>query len=81
MLQVMRRVVVYHREYGCETGCCGHAVEVEGEGESHERFEFTHPGSNDEDELKEFARELVERLFGADHVADLDWENCHVYDC
>lgn len=24
----MAKVIVYHRGYGCDTGCCGHVVEV-----------------------------------------------------
>ena len=65
------RIVVYHSSYGCDTGCCGHTVEFGDD----ERFSFDHPYGQD---ALEFAKELVEETFGADHVADLDWDNCYV---
>lgn len=80
----MTSVVVLHRSYGCDTGCCGHVVkvdEVEVGG-----FHFEHPyfGSGTPEErvaaYKVFARELVEDTLGAEHVADLDWENCEIVD-
>lgn len=46
---------------------------MEGQGE---KFEFCHPG-RDED-FRKFAEELVADAFGAEHVKDLDWENCRV---
>ena len=70
----MARVVVYHSYYGCETGCCGHTVELDGQ----EKFLFDHPGRN-EDPLT-YAKELVEATFGAEHVADLDWAGCIISD-
>ena len=72
-----RRVVVYHRGHGCETGCCGHAIEVDEDGKTDERFEFEHP--RDEDP-RAFAERLVRAALGEDHVADLDWENCTIVD-
>ena len=41
-------------------------------------FEFGHPGLGDD--FKEWARQLVEEQMGAEHCADLDWENCEVRD-
>ena len=71
------RVVVYHSGYGCDTGCCGHVVELDGE--RTDSFEFGHP---EEGELREWAEELAKKevysTFGAAHVADLDWEHCDV---
>lgn len=68
------RIVVYHGSYGCDTGCCGHYVDVEdGQLEAkRDRFHFNHA---DDDKLA-FAKELVAETYGAEHVADLDWENC-----
>lgn len=63
------KVIVYHDYFGCDTGCCGHTVEMGDQS----KFDFCHPYS--EDHL-EFAKRLVEDTFGAEHVADLDWENC-----
>lgn len=67
------KVVVYHRGYGCDTGCCGHTVEME---DGREKFEFAHPDGDP----REFAEELVRDAFGEEHVVDLDWENCVISD-
>ena len=71
------RVVVYHSGYGCDTGCCGHFVELDGKRAG--SFEFSHP---DAGELREWAEGLakaeVYNAYGARHVADLDWERCEV---
>jgi len=74
----MTKVIVYHSSYGCDTGCCGHVVELT-ETDERERssFEFAHPYG--EDEL-EFAKSLVRSVYGEEHVADLDWDNCLVSD-
>jgi len=66
------RVVVFHRGYGCESGCCGHAVSVDGV-EVEGSFSFDHP--HDQPAI-EYAREVVEDIMGAEHVKDLDWDNC-----
>lgn len=71
----MSKVVVSHAGYGCDTGCCGHVIEVDGEEVG--GFHFTHPYG--EDPL-EFAKRLVADELGPEHVADLDWENCVVLD-
>lgn len=80
------KVIVFHRGYGCETGCCGHAIEVDGE-ELAGSFTFSHPygsynATMDERDsaFRAFAEELIVDHLGADHVADLDWENCIVTD-
>jgi hypothetical protein len=70
----MPKVIVCHQSYGCDTGCCGHVVEVDGEQVGD--FSFGHPYSNDNH--RAFAEELV-RAAGCD-PADLDWENCVVLD-
>ena len=67
----MGKVIVYHAGYGCETGCCGHVVEMDGES----KFIFTHPYDEDP---RHFAEALVRQEFGDDHVKDLDWDNCIV---
>lgn len=88
------RVIVYHRSYGCETGCCGHTVErftddvVNADGfdprwddsasnDGSRNFRFEHPYSAD---LLGFARRMVTEVYGAEHVADLDWDHCVVTD-
>lgn len=70
----MTKVIVYHRYYGCNTGCCGHAVQIDGN-EDTEEFEFEHPYDRT---VEEFVRQIVTEAMGAAHVADIDWENCIV---
>jgi hypothetical protein len=69
------RVTVYHGYYGCDTGCCGHWVELE---DGTRSFDFTHCyiDSKDVEARKQWARDLVEAEFGTEHCADLDWDNC-----
>jgi hypothetical protein len=74
----MARVVVLHGGYGCDTGCCGHWVEIDGERVG--GFEFAHPASRKPEDIREFVRDLVEQEAGAEHCADIDWENCIVVD-
>lgn len=69
------RVLVLHSFYGCETGCCGHEIEVDGEAVG--AFDFSHPYNQSR---REFAEQLVRDELGEEHVKDLDWENCIVLD-
>lgn len=55
----------------CDTGCCGHIVERDGE----EEFVFAHPYREDP---RIFAEELIRDVYGEEHVKDLDWENCSI---
>lgn len=78
-----KTVVVWHSFYGCDTGCCGHriymgddAVQVAEDDQYKGEFVFDHPYGV-EKEL-EWAKELVTETYGAEHVADLDWEHCVV---
>lgn len=75
-------VVVYHRGFGCETGCCGHAIRYSYEEPWHDlEFAFDHPdyGSTTDQKI-EWAKNLVTKAVGEDHAADLDWDNCMVVD-
>jgi len=72
------KIIVYHSLYGCDTGCCGHRIEIDGERTG--RFVFGHPYSDNEADRKRFAEQLVREEFGEEHVKDLDWENCMVID-
>jgi len=70
--------------YGCDSGCCGHTIEIDGErtynkdGDS--CFDFFHPRSNSEEDRLEYAKQHIRDVFGDDHVKDLDWENCDFTD-
>jgi hypothetical protein len=88
------RVVVFHGVYGCETGCCGHYVEVDGDVIG--RMDFGHPNSRlvqawqdgkfvtryelPDEAKRDYARDLITELLGAEHVADIDWDNCLIVD-
>ena len=74
----MTKVIVYHASYGCDSGCCGHQVEVDGVGKG---FTFDHPYDlRDEERTRAWAPEIIEAKFGEDHGLDLDWENCLIGD-
>lgn len=70
------KIIVLHKSYGCDSGCCGHVIEVDGQ--SVGRFEFGHP-DNDCDALA-WAKNMVAEQLGEDHVKDLCWEECVVSD-
>jgi hypothetical protein len=58
---------VYHTSYGCDTGCCGHCVELDGD-QIRERFEFTH----DEDDWAEWAKGVVKERW-PECYDSIDW--------
>jgi hypothetical protein len=71
----MRRVILVHRNYGCDSGCCGHVILVNGvEGDFHIG---RHPNGED---FRAFAEKLVASEFGEDHVQDIDWLHTIVVD-
>lgn len=65
------KIKVYHSYYGCDTGCCGHIVEIDGKREG--GFNFGHPHTKQS--LLEFAKEVVEQELGKNHCKDLDWDS------
>lgn len=69
------RVIVLHRLYGCDTGCCGHVIVVDNKDVGD--FNFDHPYNEDP---RAFAEDLVREALGEDHVSDLDWNSCVVVD-
>jgi hypothetical protein len=70
----MKKIRVYHSYYGCDTGCCGHIIEIDGERVG--RFHFDHP--YEEQEPLEFAKKLIESKLGKEHCQDLDWEHAEL---
>lgn len=69
------KIVVYHTSYGCDTGCCGHVIQSD---DGEELFIFAHPYYTNN--YRAFAEDLVREEYGAEHVADLDWNNCMIFD-
>ena len=68
----MTKIIVLHRYYGCDSGCCGHVIEVDGK-ETGGDFQFDHPGAEAD---RAFAEQKIREELGEEHVKDLDWENC-----
>ena len=75
----MPKVIVYHRAYGCDTGCCGHVVRVQNDDgtKAEERFTFSHPAW---ESAREFAEPAIKEEFGADDLEDLAWDECEIVD-
>lgn len=81
------KAIVYHTGYGCDTGCCGHVVSLEDESgnETKHQFEFEHPDGEYRkmtpgEKEKAFIRDLVTEVCGAEHVADIDFDECVIVD-
>ena len=87
MSDTTKRLVVFHGSYGCDTGCCGHYITWDDD--THDRLGFTFkaaPSSQgkSEQEYREAVVEWAKAEFGdvaaGCSTADLDWENCRLYD-
>lgn len=69
-------VRVYHSGYGCDTGCCGHIVEVDKDGKYlGQDFSFTHPYNED---FKTWARKHIEEFILEQYpecLPDIDWDS------
>ena len=74
-----RKLIVMHTGYGCDTGCCGHVIELDGVQQG--SFDFGHPYSDDPAKQREYAEELIREQLGEEHVKDRDWRNSQVRDC
>lgn len=75
-------VRVYHDYYGCDTGCCGHTVEITDapDGKEHRRFEFF-DGPFSTDDLKAWARAIAEetiRKNWPECLDSIDWDTLDV---
>lgn len=74
-------VRVYHNYYGCETGCCGHRIEViHNDKTVMDYYDFSHPHGEDK---KAWAIELAKIEIGRKSPAcleSIDWENIDVED-
>ena len=72
-------ITVVHGGYGCDTGCCGHWVEVDGQNlRGINGFVFAHLDVGED--VKDFVRHIVTKACGPEHVADIDWDHCIVSD-
>lgn len=78
----MAKIIVCHAYYGCDTGCCGHSIEVN---DRRIDFSFDHPEENEDIEkwMVNILQDVKKRLtaeFGEDHLKDVDWDNCIICD-
>lgn len=75
------KVIVFHTTYGCDTGCCGHTIMVDG-GLENDLYSFTfdHPddGQDHKEFALEFAKEWAKQNLDENHSWDLDWDNCEI---
>lgn len=81
--KVLMKVIVYHSYYGCDTGCCGHTVELINDDGSiiDSEFQFGHPYSAKTEADQRawaiaLAKDIIQDNLGDDHTVDLDWDNC-----
>ena len=71
------KIRVFHAYFGCDSGCCGHRIEVypDDDDSHYEDFEFGH---SDKGREKEYARELAENFLKRHHpecLATIDWDS------
>jgi len=69
----MHKIKVYHRRYGCDSGCCGHAFELDDEEIT---FDFTHP--YEDEDIKKWAIEFVREYLTKKHpqcLETIDWDS------
>lgn len=79
------KIRVLHAYYGCDTGCCGHIVEVEDAetGKDLTRgstFEFSHPYDED---FKQWAIEFAQEYIKREHPQcfdSIDWDTVEYKD-
>lgn len=67
------RLLIIHSSYGCDSGCCGHRVEVQAGDLRRFEFYFDHPGVSEEEKIA-FAIKMV----GEDNLADVDFEKSEI---
>lgn len=69
------KLVILHTTYGCDSGCCGHMVEVRGYYDSRKfGFEFAHAASESPEDKRTFAVEMV----GVENIDDVDFEASNI---
>lgn len=73
------KIVVYHDSYGCDTGCCGHSIEVYDSSEpsdmAYRDFTFNH--KEDYESKEEFAKKAIEKIlrqYQPECLETIDWD-------
>ena len=70
----MPKVIVFHAYLSCDTGCCGHIVEIDGNQVG--RMEFCGFIARTPEAIRQFVIDIVTAKAGTEHVKDIDWDNC-----
>jgi hypothetical protein len=70
------KLKIYHTTYGCDSGCCGHAVETEDGDARKFGFQFDHAEGDSAEEKRAFGVKMV----GEENLADVDWEASNIKD-
>jgi len=66
------QIRILHAYYGCDTGCCGHIIEIDEE-EEYRSFEFGHADESDRDD-EEFRQWVLKYVPKECHDA-IDWNS------
>lgn len=72
------KIRVYHDTYGCDTGCCGHRIELDN---GNEAFEFEHPYRAPDKKkwaielAKDIVREKWPKCFNSIDWGNIDFED------
>ena len=72
------KVRVYHSGYGCDTGCCGHIVELTDSDRTVGLFEFTHPRMENMEDVRKWATELARKSIQKEFPScldSIDWDS------
>lgn len=81
------RIFLTHGDYGCESGCCGHWIEIEGERPKRlfSSFSFSHPYlwrvDDKEEGVRKFIQDVVREELGEEYLDKIDYTQCVVEDC
>jgi len=73
-----KKIIVTHAYLGCDTGCCGHIIEIDDK--QFGEFHFDHPDSSKSEDIKNFIKNLVIEEMGEEHCKDIDWDGCEIID-
>jgi hypothetical protein len=74
-------VRVFHSQFGCDTGCCGHYVEISDGDSARKTFEFAHPYSEGAEEQARWARMIAEETISKawpECLKSIDWSSLNV---
>lgn len=73
------KVRVYHSYYGCETGCCGHVLELEGEQVGQFDFFHRYEGLSKEEVIEEVKTEI--KKYHPECLDSIDWDSIEIEEC